>query len=146
LAFTRTAFFLKWDYTGVTPASKYAFYALKEDYGGGAQQKLAAYARSQFDNSLLITRAVTSPRRFVSQVFGLDDASGEAAVSDGVESISFGDIDNLKEAWAATDLQCKSFEDSAYWEAEWMGDWTLAMELDPLRNYAIVLMTLEGKA
>lgn len=144
MAFTREAVFLKFLYSAGTPASAFAFYAVKDAYEGGGKIKSVSLARSQYDNRLLITRAATKPRQFNAIVWGLDSPTGTA--NDGVDDIPFGSVDQLEAAWGATDLRMKSFEDDEYWECEWLGDWTVILEFDPFRNYSLVKMTLEGKA
>jgi len=139
MAFTRSAMFLKWS----GDATARAFLVQQQDYQGGDEDKVASYARSLYDNSLLAVRATTTPRVFYGQVLGKDSTSGTS--NDGVDDINNGTIDELKAAWAATDLKCKSFEDSAYWNAEWRGPWRIQLEFDPFRNYALVLISLEEK-
>ena len=138
--FTREAVFLKWD----SDATKYCFKVQKEDYRGGERQKPASYARSQYDGSLLIVRAITTPKRFTANIIGEDSASGTA--NDGVDDINYGTIAQLELAWAATDLKVKSFEDSAYWTCEWVGSWPPILEFDPYRNYALIPIILEDKS
>ena len=134
--FTRESVYLKWN----GDATEKAFRVLKADYGGAEEQKQASYARSQYDNSLLAVRASTNPRRFTAQLVGEDSPSG----ADG--GIDYGSIADLRSAWIATDLKCQSFEDAAYWTAEWTGSWIVIMEYDPVRNYVVILCSLEGKA
>ena len=78
--------------------------------------------------------------RRISGVFLVRDAP--TATIDGVDE---GSIAELQAAQEATDLQCKSFEDSAYWNAEWRGDWPPVVDYDPLRNLASVPALIEEK-
>ena len=139
MAFTREALFLKWS----SGATKKAFKVLRVDYRGGIETKPANYTRSQYDGSLLIIRGIVTPRRFAGTILGEDSPSGTA--NDGVEDIDYGSIADLKLAWAATDLQAKSFEDSAYWDAEWIGDWDPPVDFGPNRNYSSILVSLEER-
>lgn len=139
MAYTRPAIFLKWS----SGATKYAFQVLQSGYGGDAETKPASYARSWTDGSMLIVRGSTTPRRWVGQVVGDDSPVGSA--NDGTDDINYGDIDNLKAAWAATDLQVKAHSDTAYWDCEWTSDWDVMLEYDTFRRYAIVPMTLEER-
>jgi len=141
--FTRRAVFLRWDGDATTRA----FLVTQPEYRGATQKKLASYARSAADNSLLATRASTRPRAWVGQLVAMTTALAAVygTANDGSDDFAYGDIAELEDAHEATDLKCLSFEDSDYWTAEWMGDWDEVMEFDPKRNYAIVLCTLEGK-
>jgi hypothetical protein len=139
MAFTREAAFLKWN----GDASKKAFKVLQQGYRGAEEQKPASYARALYDGGLLRVIAPTTPRSFSGAILGEDSPSGTA--NDGSEDISYGSIDDLKLAWAATDLKCKSFEDSDYWDAEWIGSWAPVADWDPKRNYATVPVTLEER-
>lgn len=137
MAFTRNALFLK----HTSGSVKFAFKIRFTDYRGDTETKPTSYARSLYDGGLLAVKG-SSKRRFTGTVIGEDSASGTA--NDGVEDIDFGDIDELKACWEATDLQVKGFSDSAYWSAEWMGDW------DPeaftvTRLYALIPIALEAK-
>jgi len=141
MSFTREAVFLKW---GAGGSTKYAFKVKQVDYSGARHTKPATYGRALSSGNLLAVYTPLNPRIWLGQVWGLDSASGTA--NDGTEDISYGDIDDLKTAWAATDLQVKSFEDSNYWSCEWKGDWDTALEFDPLRNQAVITMMLEQKS
>jgi len=143
MAFTREAVFMKWDYTGGNPAYKRAFVVLQNHYQGGVQDKPASYQRSVMDNSLLIVRASSKPRKPSCVVLGEDSPSG--TLNDGSEDIQKGSIADLKRAWEATDLQVLFFEDTSYWEAEMTGSWPPMLEYDPLRQYAMIPIRLEEK-
>lgn len=139
MAFTREALFLKWS-TGTT---KRAFKVLQGGYQGGDKPKMATYARSLYDNSLLIVRPGSTKRKFTGMIVGTDTASGTA--NDGSENINWGTIAELEAAWAATDLEAKSFEDSSYFSCEFTMDWMPQLTYDPVRRYAAVPVTLEEK-
>ena len=141
MSFTRVAVFLQWN-SGAP--IKRAFKVRQQDYDGGRETKPASYRRALVDGGLLGVYAPNTPRVWLGQVWGQDTASGTA--NDGVEEIEYGTIADLKLAWAAGDLQVKSFEDAAYWSCEWKGDWGPILEFDPFRKHAIVTMTLEGKS
>lgn len=144
MAFSRRAMFFKWGFTGKTPANKYAFLISQEGYSGGHKEKPASYSRSLYDGSLLIVRGITTPRKFQGIAIGYSSRPGTTA-NDGTEDISLGSISDLAAAWAATDLQVKSFEDSSYWEAEWVGMWPPILNFDPLQTYASIPIMLESK-
>jgi len=134
MAYTRESVLLKWN-GGSTIR---AFSVLKEEYKGATKTKPASYSRALYDDGLLVIRA-TSKRRF----FGLltiDDAP-----TGSLDGAAIGSIDEAEAAWAATDLQVKSFEDDAYWDAEWMGNWDTLCEYDPKRNKALVIAQIEEK-
>ena len=133
--FTRQAVLLKWN----GDATERAFKVLKAEYGGGEEQKLATYERGLFNGSLLAVRSTKKPRQFIAPILAEDSPSG----SDG--GVTRGSIAELKLAHAATDLKCQSFEDSAYWEAEWKGSWNPQLDYDPMRNYAVVPIMLVEK-
>lgn len=133
--FTRQAVLLKWN----GDATERAFKVLMTEYAGGEDTKPASYERGLIDGSLLIVRSPKTPRQFASAILGEDSPSG----SDG--GVTRGSIAELKVAHAATDLKCKSFEDSAYWEAEWKGSWNPRMDYDPMRNYAVIPILLVEK-
>lgn len=134
MAFTRQSVLMKWSAGTV----ERAFPVLKEGYRGGTETKPAAYSRSLYDDSLQAVRA-TSKRRFMGVLSVLDSPSGT------IDSVTQGSIADARSAHAATDLQVKSFEDSAYWNAEWMGDWDTICEYDPMRNRAIIVAQIEEK-
>lgn len=139
MAYTRKAIFLRWS-SGTT---KRAFKTLQADYGGAGKLKPASYARSLTDGALLAVYGAKKPRSCICQIWGKDTVSGTA--NDGVEEIDYGTIDELQAAWAATDLEVKGFEDTAYWPCEWKGDWDMMLEYDPFRINVIVTMVLEEK-
>jgi hypothetical protein len=136
MAFTREAVFLKWG----GDVTKRCFMAKIEGYAGGDKDKPASYGRSLYDGSLQRVYGSTTPRRFIGVLLVEDSPSG--SYSDGTESINVGSIANLEAAWAATDLKCKSFEDSAYWDAEWEGGWPPTLAYDPKRNRADIPIRL----
>ena len=139
--FTRDALFLKWD----SGATKKCFRVLMEGYQH-SEMKPAGYGRSWFDNRLLAVRASTQPhllRGAILVYHYIED--GTEQENDGSEDIDVGDIDDLKLAWAATDLQAKAHEDDDYWTAECVGEWNAIVDYDPYRNYAAVIIQLEGK-
>jgi hypothetical protein len=51
---------------------------------------------------------------------------------------------NLKRV-EATDLKAKSFEDSAFWSAESIGDWDPRVEFDPMGNVRVQVLRLVEK-
>lgn len=136
MAFTRQAVFLKWS----SGATKYCFQVKIEGYAGGDEDKPASYSRSLYDGSLQRVYGPVTPRRFIAVLTVQDSPSG--TFNDGSEDISLGSISNLKSAWAATDLQCKSFEDTDYWNAEWEGGWPPSVAYDPIRNRADIPIRL----
>lgn len=136
MAFTREAVFLKWG------ASHYCFFVGREGYQGGNEEKAASYSRGLYDGSLLRVFAASKPRQFSAALI-VDDVRPGLSYDDGTETlVQVGNIADLKAAWAATDLQVKSFEDSAYWGAEWQGPWRPQLAFDPNLNTAEILMTL----
>ena len=132
--FTRQSILLKWKLDGETAAR--AFYILREGYGGGDEAKPATYTRSLYNGSLLRVFGIAH-RKVAGTILVQDSPSGS---EDGAQ---IGSILELHAAHWATDLQCKSFEDSSYWAAEWQGDWTPVLDYDPIRGYAAVPILLE---
>jgi len=130
--FTRSAVLLKW--SGGTVER--AFYIKKEGYGGH-KTKPAKYGRN-LSGRLNKTYGASFNR--VIGIFLVRDAP--TATIDGVDE---GDITELEAAHDATDLQVKSFEDAAYWTAEWMGDWPPILDYDPIRSLASVPAMIEQK-
>ena len=120
MAFTRESVLLKWSGGG----TERSFRVLREGYSGGATVKPASYARSLSDGGMLRVHG-TRYRSFQAVLLVLDSPSGS------IDSVTEGDIDELEAAFQATDLQCKSLEDSAYWDAEWVGTWNAQVEYDP---------------
>lgn len=144
--FDRDAIFLKWDYVEGTPAYEKCFRVLMDGHSH-AERKPAQYTRSWYDNRLLIVRASTQPHLWRGAVLAYHEkGDAEEVENDGADDIYVGDIDHLKLAWLATDLQVKAHEDSAYWTAEWVGEWNPILDYDPYRNYSAIVMSLEGKA
>jgi hypothetical protein len=135
MAFTRDAVLLKWN----SGATERAFKVLLRDYRGGEEDKPASYSRSLYDGSLQRVFGSVTPRRFVATILGEDSPSGSTG------GVDYGSITELKQAWAATDLQCKSFEDSDYWDAEWMGAWPPLLDYDPKRRLVAIPIVLEKR-
>jgi hypothetical protein len=140
MAYTRSAIFLKWGFSGGVPSYKYAFVIKVRGYAGDDVQKPANYTRSLYDGSLQRVYAPFNPRRLAGLILAEDSATG--TVNDGTEDIPKGTIANLEAAHAATDLQVKGMADSAYWEAEWKGGFMPQLTYDPFRNYADVSIEL----
>jgi len=134
MAFTRAAVLLKWN----SGATERAFKVSRDSYAGGRDTKPASYDRSAHDGSLLIVRAPNTPRSFMALIKAEDSPSGTTG------GVAWGSITELKAAWAATDLQVKSFEDSDYWNGEWKGDWN-PVPIGPTRVYADMFVTIEEK-
>jgi len=134
MAYTRSGVRMKWS-GGETIR---AFEVLREDYRGSTQTKPAQYGRSLYDDGLVAVRA-TSKRRFTGLIVAYDSPSGA------IDGVTRGSIAELNAAHDATDLQVQSFEDDAYWDAEWMGDWDTLIEYDPMRNQALVVAQIEEK-
>ena len=134
MAFTRESVLLRWSGGATTRA----FRVLKEEYRGGTETKPASYARSLYDDGLLAIRA-TSKRKFFALLTVEDSPSGS------LDGATIGSISELNSAWAATDLEVQGFEDGAYWDGEWMGDWDALLEYDPKRNRAVVVAQIEEK-
>lgn len=134
MAYTRSSVRLRWNGGSTTRA----YQVLKEEYRGAGETKPAQYARSWYDDSLLAVRS-TSKRRFNAIIVAYDSPSGS------IDSITKGSIDELNAAHSATDLEVQSFEDSDYWDAEWMGDWDTLLEYDPKRQLTLVAATIEEK-
>ena len=134
MAFTRQSVLLKWNSGSVARA----FPVLKEGYRGGAETKPATYSRSLYDDSLQVVRGI-SKRKFSGVLSVLDAPAGA------IDGVAQGSIAEARAAHAAADLQVRSFEDDAYWEAEWMGDWDAICEYDPMRNRAIIVAQIEEK-
>ena len=130
--FTRDAVLLKWN----GDATERAFKVLKDGYQGGEDQKPASYERALFDGGLLRVFSSKTPRQFIAAIMAEDSATGT------MDGVSYGTIAELKLAHAATDLKCKSFEDSDYWNAEWQGSWNPAVDFDPMRNYSTIPVML----
>ena len=129
MVFSREVVFMKWG------PSQFCFYAKVEGYQGGIQEKPATYSRSMYDGSLQRVYAPLMPRRFMA-VFIVDDTRPGTTQNDGTDDVAVGCIDDLKAAWAATDLQVLSFEDAAYWNAEWEGPSLPQVVYDPMRRKA----------
>ncbi len=129
MAFTSEVVFLKWG------SSEYCFYAKQEDYQGGTREKPASYTRSLYDGSLQRVYAPSTLRKWIGIILVEDDRPGTTH-NDGTDDISVGKIDDLADAWAATDLQVKSFEDASYWDCEWQGPFVPLVAYDPVRGYA----------
>ena len=132
--FTRESVLLKWS-GGATERS---FRVLRDAYAGGTKTKPAAYGRSWYDGSM--TRVFgTSKRKFQGVLIVEDSPSGT------LDSVTEGSIAELEAAFAATDLQCQSFEDAAYWNAEWVGDWLPNVDYEPDRTRASIAINLEER-
>ena len=134
MAYTRSGVRLRWG----GGATVRAYEVLKEEYRGATETKPASYARSLYDHGLLAVRG-TSKRRWNGYIVAYDSPTGT------IDGVTKGSIDELNAAHAATDLEVQSFEDSAYWEAEWMGNWDTMVEYDPNRNIALVMAAMEEK-
>ena len=140
--FSRAYLLLAWGYTGETPSSKYAFVVLQEGYEGGR----VTYAKDISRNpagTLLVVRAPASKREFTGRIWLDHDAAG-TIVYDEV-TYTFGTDANLKSAMEATDLKAKSFEDSAFWSAESVGDYDPRVEFGPTGNDRVQVLRLVEK-
>jgi hypothetical protein len=140
--FTQAYLLLAWSYTGETPSYKYAFVTLLEGYEGGR----VTYAKDISRNpagTLLVVRAPANKREFTGRVV-LDHNATGTVVYDEV-TYTFGTDTNLKSAMEATDLKARSFEDSAFWSAESIGDWDPRVEFDPMGNVRVQVLRLVEK-
>lgn len=136
MGFTSEVIFLKW-----STSTKKCFYIKQEGYQGYTKEKPASYSRSLYDGSLQRVYGPVKVRRFMGIVIVQATAPAKT-YSDGTDNVAVGSITDLISAWEATNLECLSFEDSAYWEAEWDAPMVPEVTYDPLRNYADVQISL----
>jgi len=132
MAYTRRAIRLKW----ASGTKQYAFYIKQQNFT--PQEAKPAQYRRNLSGRLL--RVFAPTYRKVMGIFLVRDSA-----TDTLDGVPEGDISKLKEAHAATDLQVQSFGDSAYWNAEWMGDWPPVLDYDPLANLISVPVILEER-
>lgn len=116
-----------------------AFRVQKRDYGGGDQLKPATYRRNVRTGAML--RTFGNRLRSVDVNLLVREDPG----TDQISGVDEGSIDELESAWKATDLECLSFEDTAYWYAEWIGPWPPRLEFDTMRTWAVIPMKLEQR-
>lgn len=141
--FAREYLLLAWDYTDETPAKKYAFVVLQEGYEGGRKTHAKDVSRN-LSGTLLVVRAAGSKKReFVGRVWLDHDATGTVTYNE--VAYTLGTDTNLEAAMEATDLKAKSFEDSAFWSAESIGDWDPRVEFDPMGNVRVQVLRLVEK-
>ena len=132
----RGAIRLRWN----GAATERAFIVRLRDYQGGDKDKPAAYRRNVRTGQMLRVYGV-SMRQVSVELIVKETPAGNT-----IEGVQEGSIDELETAWAATDLECLSFEDTSYWYAEWVGGWPVRMEFDPMRTLAIVPMHLQQRS
>lgn len=137
MAFTRDAVLLRWN----GGATERAFQARQREYLGETTIKEATYQRSLVDNAMLRTYAPSTPRELIAVFIVEDSPSGNNG-----DGVAWGSVAELEAAHAATDLQCKAFGDSSYWDAEWIGNWQPPVDFDPFRNLVSVNVHLEGRS
>lgn len=128
----RGAIRLRWNSGG----TERAFYVRQKGYEGDDEEKPAQYKRGVTDGALL--RSFGTRYRQVNVILLVKETPGGATIY----TVQEGSIDELYNAWAATDLECLSFADEAYWNAEWISLWPPRLEFDPMRALAVVPMVL----
>jgi hypothetical protein len=108
-------------------SSRYAFEIRLDQYDGGRATNPLDLSRNPAGD-LLIVRGVTK-REFTGRIFLDYDPTG--TVSFGGQSYTIGAPDDLYDCLKATTLQALSFEDDAFWEAQWVSVWQPAVDHDP---------------
>lgn len=121
-------------------ATERAFTVQQKAYAAGDKTKPAQYRRNLRTGAMLRTYGI--PMRQVQVNLLVRETPG----GDLIEGVQEGSIDELELAWAATDLECLSFEDTSYWYAEWVGAWPPRLEFDTMRRYAVIPMMLEQRS
>ena len=103
-------------------ATKLAFDVAVPDYAGGAVQYFKDWSRSKSGAGLVVRG--TNKRSFLGYVF-LDSSASGTVVYDAV-TYTLGTPAMLEACFTKTDLKAKSYEDSAFWNAE-----VLSVAYDP---------------
>jgi len=78
------------------------------------------------DSELLVVRATANTREFVGRIW-LDSGATGTVTYDAVE-YTLGTPAQLKTAIEDTDLECKAFDDSDFWDAENLSAWDPHLE------------------
>jgi len=136
--FARAYLLLTW----ASDANKYAFVTLLEGYEGGRLSYIKDISRNPA-GTLLVVRAPANKREFAGRIWLDHDASGTIVYNE--VTYTYGTDAHLKSAMESTDLKAKSFEDSAFWNAENVSDWDPRVEYDPVGNNRVQVLRLLEK-
>lgn len=131
----RGAIRLRWDSAG----TERAYVVQMVDYAGDDLDKPTMYQRNFSTGKLL--RSQGGLIRIVKCNF----LAKEYPDGHYINGVLEGSIEELRAAHAASDLECLSFADDAYWDAEWMGTFPPRLRFDPLRKLAIIPAHIEQR-
>ena len=124
--------------TYASGASAYAFEVLQEGYQGDDESYARDISRN-ISGDMVIVEAANSHREFRGNVILDYDASGTVEYG---STYTLGTDVHLKACLEATDLTCKSFDDSAPWNAQWVGNWAPRLVYDPTGDLRVMQVHL----